>query len=131
MKLGSIPTLDMFCSEILFSMEPHPGHDHEDFLCYHIFPLGKERNISIYALNFASLHFRKKYQSRVRMIKNIVRVLVSHRQLLGFCNISLFNFVAFSFSDKLSSLSYHLARLFDFSAWTFLILSSSDNGSSV
>ena len=91
---------------------------------------GKERNTSIYALNFASLHFHKEYQSRVKMVKNIVRVLVSHRHLLGFYNISLFNFVAFSLSGKLSSLSYHLARLFGFSAWNFFILSSSDTRSS-
>ena len=62
--------------------------------------------------------------------KNIVVVLVSHRQLLGFYNISLFNFVAFPLSGKLSSLSYHIARLFGFSAWNFFILSSSDTRSS-
>ena len=66
-------------------------------------PSGKERKTSIYALNFASLHFRMEYQSRIMMVKNIVRVLVSHKQLLGFYNISLFNFVTFSLSGKPSA----------------------------
>ena len=62
--------------------------------------------------------------------KKTVRVLVSDRQLLGFYNTSVFNFVAFSLLGKLFSLSGHFARLFGFSAQSFLICSFSGTRSS-
>ena len=79
------------------------------------FPLQVNRKISKHASNFASLHFRQQYQSRVKIVKKC-QGLVSHRQLLGFYNKSIFNFVAFSLSGKLFNLSDHFARLFGFSA---------------
>ena len=44
------------------------------------------------------------------MVERIVRVLVSHRQPLGFMitMCQFFNFVAFCLSDKLFSISVHL-----------------------
>ena len=44
--------------------------------------------------------------------KKIVRVLVSHRQLLGFYNISIFNFVAFSLAGKLRAFPFSLFLVF-------------------
>ena len=109
---------------------PPPRNEREDFFRIVLSSSSKYRNISKYASNFASLFFRQKCQSWGKLVKNVVRVLVSHRQLLGFYNISIFNFVAFSLSGKLFSLSDHYTLLFGFSAWSFFIFSFSGTRSS-
>ena len=51
--------------------------------------------------------------------KKFLSILVFHKQFLGLNNMSIFNFVAFSLSGKLFSLSDHFVRLFGFSAQSF------------